>query len=139
MVWFCGTQLSLSTEGFVPGIASYLVLGKNISTVYLHVFVSLLKLPLMFAITVLFCIFANGTVWSTSALLWLWYCWTGFDWFGSWGSTLTTYYRWLRIHCGGSGSVVGRGNWPIFPQFKKIARHFPGLGPRSTSMDRGIF
>ena len=54
-----------------------LVLGRIfLLCVSLCVFISLLKLPLMLAVPILFCIFANGTILSPSTLLWLWYHWT---------------------------------------------------------------
>ena len=51
-----------------------LVLGR-IFLLYICfcVFISLWKLPLMLAIPILFCIFANGAIWSPSTLLWFWY------------------------------------------------------------------
>ena len=48
--------------------------GVFLLSIYLHISVRLLKLLLMFSIPILFCIFANGSVWSPSTLLWLWYC-----------------------------------------------------------------
>ena len=86
--------------------------------------IRLLKLLLMFSVPILFCIFANGTVWSPSALLLLCYCWIGV-WM-TWILGFNLYYRWLGICCGsGAGDS---GNWPILPYFKEIARHFPALG-----------
>ena len=38
-----------------------------------------------------------------------------------------------QIRILGSQGIVGRGNWSIFPQFKKIARHFCYLRPRSIA------
>ena len=100
----------------------------------LSVFVSLLEVLLMFAVPVFFCILANVTIWSPSTLLWFRFCCTGGWLICFLGFNL---YGWFRI-CGGH-SVAGRGNWPIFPQFIKIARHFHYLRPRITSMNKGIF
>ena len=89
----------------------------------LNVFVCLLELLLMLVISVFFCILANGTVWSPSTLLWFWCCYTGGWLILFLGLNL---YRWFRI-CG-SHCIVGRGNWPIFPQFKRLADISPVLG-----------
>ena len=124
------------TEGSEPEFASCFGSGKNSSAVYLvfEFFVGLLVLLLMLTIPVFFHILANGTIWSSTTLLWFWCCCTGGWLILFLGFNL---YRWFRI-CGSHG-IISRGNWPIFPQFKKIARHFSCHGPRSTSANWGIF
>ena len=49
---------------------------------------------LMFSVPILFWIFANGTIWSPSALLWLHYCWIGGGWL-TWILGFNLYYRQL--------------------------------------------
>ena len=87
----------------------------------LSVFVSLLKLLLILAIPVFFHILADRATWSPSTSLKIWYCCTGVLLIWVLGFNL---YRQFSI-CHG---VEGRGNRPIFPQFKKIARYFPCQG-----------
>ena len=125
-------------ECFVPGLASHLGFGKNISAV--HLFVCCYWLveiafdahhpnPLLH-----FCKWDNLVpIHITQALVLL-----NLDLTVP-GPGVQLLLQRVRICCTGGVGVGGRGNWPIFPQLKKIARHFPSLRPGGTCMNRGIF
>ena len=105
------------TEGFVPGLALYLGLGKGISAVHLFAhFCQIVEVasdvlhlhPLLH-----FCKWDNLVPICTAPTLLLL----------NWGLIdldpgVHPYYMWLGICCGNASGVGGRGNWPIIPYFK---------------------
>ena len=122
------------TESFLPGLASYLGYGREISAVYLSIFVRLLKLLLMFPIPIFFCILADKTIWSPSALLWFWCCCIGVLLIWVLGFNL---YLWFGI-CGSHG-VVGGGKWanPSSVQ-NDLPEIFPALGQGVLAQTRAF-
>ena len=86
--------------------------GRNSSAVYLVVecFSVLLNLFLVLAIAIFFHIFANGKMWSPSALFFFWWCCFTRGWLFLWlGLNL---YQWFRS--GSINSIVSRRDQPIF-------------------------
>ena len=99
--------------------------GKFLLYVCLILFVRLLKLILMFGVPIFFHFLADRKIWSPPTSLWFWcgctrvlLIWVlGFD----------LYLQFWICHSGG-GSVVGRGDWPVFLSSKRLPDIFPATG-----------
>ena len=136
MVWhikgLCLGGLRISWYLVVLGVLRVLCLGlpcilglegKFLLCICLSIFVRLLKLLLMFAVPIFFCILADREIWSPSTSLWFWCCCNGVLLIWVLGFNL-----YLQFGICGSHGVVGGGNGPILPQFKRLPDIYPALG-----------